>query len=95
MCHQHHGCRAPERFVERSENEFRLIPMLREAAQRKDPYEILPHGGCLLPSATPADGIRMPNDDVALGKALADLAVAGRHGLSAIPATANLADRSG
>lgn len=68
---------APERFVERS-NEFRLIPMLREAAQRKDPYEILARAAAAFYRAQHPQMGSIPNDDVALGKALADLAVAGR-----------------
>lgn len=51
-------------------NEFRLIPMLREAAGRKNPWKILARAAAVFHRAQPKD--------VELGNALADLAVTGR-----------------
>jgi pimeloyl-ACP methyl ester carboxylesterase len=68
---------APQRFVDQP-NEFRLIPMLREAAQRKDPYEILARAAAVFYRAQHPQSGSIPANDVALGKALADLAVTGR-----------------
>src|SRR5437868_727942 len=71
----------PPRFVE-PQNEFRLIPELRAAAQTRNPYKILARSAAAFfkaehPTTTPS-----PNDDVEFGNALADLAVTGRMAYS-------------
>jgi pimeloyl-ACP methyl ester carboxylesterase len=68
----------PARFVD-SGNEGRLIPTLRDAAQTRDPYEILARSAAAFFSAqNPAAGSNAQEDEE-LGNALADLAVTGRR----------------
>jgi pimeloyl-ACP methyl ester carboxylesterase len=68
---------APPRFVE-PQNEFRLNPMLREAAQRKDPWKILARAAAAFYRAQHPMMGSSPQEDMELGNALADLAVTGR-----------------
>ena len=67
----------PPRFVEAG-SDGRLIRTLRWAAQRKDPRELLAYAAAAFYRATHPTASSLPDDDVALGNALADLAVTGR-----------------
>ena len=68
----------PDRFVDK-QNEFRLIAPLREAAQTRNPYEILARSAAAFFSAqNPTPGSSQV-EDIELGNALADLAVTGRR----------------
>ena len=58
--------------------EFRLIPELRAAAQRQNAYNILSSAAVAFHRAQHPSGGSSPQADVALGNALADLAVTGR-----------------
>jgi pimeloyl-ACP methyl ester carboxylesterase len=69
---------APARFVD-SANEMRLVPTLRAAAQRRNPYEILARSAAAFLSARNPTGGSVPQEDEELGNAFADLAVTGRR----------------
>jgi hypothetical protein len=60
------------------QNEFRLIPMLREAASRKDPWKILARAAAVFYRAQHPIAGSSAQEDMELGNALADLAVTGR-----------------
>lgn len=66
----------PPRFVD-SQNEFRLIPPLREAAQTRNPYKILASSAAIFLRAQSPTAGSSPQEDMDLGNALADLAVTG------------------
>lgn len=68
----------PQRFVD-SQNEFRLIPVLREAAQTRNPYQILARSAAAFHRAQHPTTGSSPQEDIELGSALADLAVTGRR----------------
>jgi pimeloyl-ACP methyl ester carboxylesterase len=66
----------PSRFVD-PQNEFRLIPPLREAAEMRNPYKILARSAAAFFRAQHPTSGSSPQEDVELGNALADLAVTG------------------
>lgn len=68
----------PARFVD-SGNEGRLIQTLREAAQTRNPYEILARSAAAFFRAQYPTAGSVPDEDEELGNALADLAVTGRR----------------
>jgi hypothetical protein len=67
----------PPRFIE-PQNQFRLIPELREAAKTKNPYKILARSAVAFYRAQHQTAGATPQEHVALGNTLADLAVTGR-----------------
>jgi pimeloyl-ACP methyl ester carboxylesterase len=71
----------PQRFVD-PQNEFRLIPLLREAAQTRNPYQILARSAAAFSRAQHPIAGSLPLEDIELGNALADLAVTGRRAYS-------------
>jgi len=77
---------APEQFVNWQE-EGRLAPALREAAQTQDPYKILARAAAAFYFATHPAPPPTPQGSVALGNALADLAVTGRVSYERFKAT--------
>jgi len=68
----------PARFVDPA-NEGRLIPTLRDAAQTRNPYEILARSAAAFFSAQNPTAGSVPEEDEELGNALADLAVTGHR----------------
>jgi pimeloyl-ACP methyl ester carboxylesterase len=68
----------PARFVEPG-NEGRLIQTLRDAAQTRNPYEILARSAAAFFRAQYPTAGSVPDEDEELGNALADLAVTGRR----------------
>jgi pimeloyl-ACP methyl ester carboxylesterase len=68
----------PARFVD-SGNEGRLVQTLREAAQTRNPYEILARSAAAFFSAQNPTAGSVPQEDEELGNALADLALTGRR----------------
>jgi hypothetical protein len=76
---------APAQFVDPS-NEFRTIPALRDAA-RRNPYRILGRAAQAFYWATHPSTLPTQQGSVALGNALADLAVTGRISYRRLKAT--------
>jgi pimeloyl-ACP methyl ester carboxylesterase len=71
----------PQRFID-PQHEFRLIPLLREAAQTRNPYQILARSAAVFFRAQHPMAGSSPQEDIELGNALADLAVTGRRAYS-------------
>jgi pimeloyl-ACP methyl ester carboxylesterase len=70
----------PPAYYVDSANEMRLLPMLREAAQTRNPYEILARSAeAFFRAQNPTGGPPVPINFDELGNALADLAVTGRR----------------